>query len=378
MTHLHILVLFKERVRTRNRSFFDFVCGKHGNYQPAKHPYAVVNYLQKSDQAPLSFGEIPNPAEKKAGRSTGKGGTGSRRDVKSGTIAQALLSGSSTLQEILKADPGYYMLNKRKLEEFASVCRFLQLNASKQKWPTEWTYSGESLETQRIAEWFKLNIGVTRSLRQKQLFVHGPKEFFKSTVIELLRAFFTLYEIPTAEDFYDFYDDQTHDMAYLDEFKGQKQIQFLNRFLEGSHMTLRKKGTQGYKAKNMPVIITSNFSLEQCYAGALAKDPNKLDTLQSRLEDIELLQPLDSLGLAVALGLTPETFPAMKNWKPWTELCEVHARKQAEAAGIVIQCQPPRDPSPRPWKKRKTNFCSFCGMTEANCRCKSADESQEV
>ena len=369
MTHLHILVLFKKSFQTRSRSVFDFVCGKHGNYQPARSPYAVVNYLRKSDQAPLSFGEVPTPGEK-TGRSRGKrDGSGTPKESKSATFAQALLSGSSTLQEIMMADPGFYMQKKRQLEEFASLCKYQRMNASKLKWPTEWTYSGDSMETQRIAAWLQSNIGATRSLRQKQLYVHGPKEYCKSTVIELLRAFWRMYEIPKGEDFYDFYDDDQFDLAYMDEFKGHKQIQWMNQFLEGSHMTLRKKGAQVLKLKNLPVIVTSNFPLEQCYAGALAKDPNKLDTLQSRFEVIELLQPFDSLGLALALGLTPETFAAMKNWKPWTTLCEEALEREARSAGQVVQIAP-RDPSPRPWKKRRTDFCKFCGMTEANCRCK--------
>ena len=216
MTHLHILVLFKKSFQTRSRSVFDFVCGKHGNYQPARSPYAVVNYLRKSDQAPLSFGEVPKPGEK-TGRSKGKkDGSGTPKESKSAIFAQALLSGSSTLQEIMMADPGFYMQKKRQLEEFASLCKYQRMNASKLKWPTEWTYSGDSTETRRIAEWLRSNIGATRSLRQKQLFVHGPKEFCKSTVIELLRVFWRLYEIPKGEDFYDFYDDDQFDLAYMD------------------------------------------------------------------------------------------------------------------------------------------------------------------
>lgn len=371
MTHLHILVLFKKKFNTRNRSAFDFVCGKHGNYQPAKHQYAVVNYLRKSDQAPLSFGEIPNPALK-SGRSRGKAGSGTPSESKSATYAQGLLSGSLTLQEIMRTDPGFYMQKKRHLEDFDSACRFLQMNASKQKWPTELTYSGESLETQRIVEWLRSNIGVTRSLRQKQLYIHGPKEFFKSTVIELLQEFLTLYEIPKGEDFYDFYDDRVVDLAYMDEFKAHKPIQWLNQFLDGSRMTLRKKGSQYLKCKKIPVIIMSNFSLEQCYAGALAKDPNKLDTLLSRLEVIELLHPLDSLGLAKALGLTEETFAAMKSWKEWS-MASIATATDVSASSPTTEVQV------RPWKQRRTNFCKFCGMTEANCRCKSIDdESQEI
>lgn len=264
------------------------------------------------------------------------------------------------------ADPGFYMLKKRNLEEFDSACRFHAANSSKLKYPSEWTYSGPSVETQRIAEWLRSNIGVTRSLRQKQLFVHGPREFCKSTLIELLRAFFRLFEIPKGEDFYDFYDDRQHDLCYMDEFKGHKQIQWLNQFLDGSWMTLRKKGSQCIKMRNLPVIILANFPLEQCYAGVLAKDPNKLDTLHSRLEHIELLHPLDTLGLALALGLTPQTFDAMKSWKPWTP---------SDLVGITAIPSSPvleDEAQPRPWKVRRTQFCRFCGMTSANCSCKAA------
>jgi len=342
------------------------VCTKHGNYQPARSQFAVYNYLQKSDPAPLSFGEIQKPGTTRSGRpSKGKGGTGAPKESKSARYAQALLSGSLTLPEILTADPGFYMLKKRQLEEFDSACRFQQANASKLKWPQEWTYTGPSAETQRIAEWLSSNMNATRTLRQKQLYIHGPKEFFKTTIIELLRAFFTLYEIPEGEHFYDFYNDRTHDLSYMDEFKGQKQIQWLNQYLDGSWMTLRKKGSQCIKMRNLPVIITSNFPLEQCYAGALAKDPNKLDTLQSRLEVIELLQPLDSLGLALALGLTEETFSAMKLWKPWTP-------KDADETPPTPPLTPPQEEQrPRPWKVRRLDFCRFCGMTNANCRCKT-------
>lgn len=377
MTHLHILVLFHRAYQTRNRSAFDFVCGKHGNYQPAKHLYAVVNYLRKSDQAPLSFGQIPNPGEKKSGTSRGKTGSGSQKESKSMIHAKALLSGSSTLPAIMKADPGYYMLNKRKLEEFASACKYQRLNDSKLKWPQELIYSGDSLETQRIVEWLRSNIGCTRSLRQKQLFVHGPKRFCKSTLIELLRAFLRLYEIPKAEEFYDFYDDDQFDLAYMDEFKGHKQIQWFNQFLDGSLMTLRKKGAQILKVKNLPVVTTANFPMEKCYAAALEKDPNKLDTLLDRLEIVELTSPLDSLGLALALGLTSETFPAMRPWMPWATICEEAAEREARSSHTVVQVQPAPQQS---WAERKRNFCSFCGMSEKNCRCKEpeSDISEEM
>lgn len=82
------------------------------------------------------------------------------------------------------------------------------------------------------------------------------------------------------EDFYDFYSDDMH-LVSIDEFKGQKTIQFLNQFLDGQVMCLRQKGNQYLKCKNLPVIICSNYPLEECYKKAATT--GYLESLLSRL-----------------------------------------------------------------------------------------------
>lgn len=94
--------------------------------------------------------------------------------------------------------------------------------------------------------------------------------------------------MPLLEDFYDFYFDEKFDLVVLDEFKGQKTIQFLNLWLQGGDMTIRKKGSQYIKRKNLPMIILSNYSLDDCY-----KDQLKLSTLRARLLEIALTSPID-------------------------------------------------------------------------------------
>lgn len=75
------------------------------------------------------------------------------------------------------------------------------------------------------------------------------------------------FSIPTDEDYNDFYSDDC-DLAVLDEFRGQRTIQWLNQFLQGSMMTIKKKGTQTIKLKNVPTIILSNYPLEEVYTHA--------------------------------------------------------------------------------------------------------------
>lgn len=96
--------------------------------------------------------------------------------------------------------------------------------------------------------------------------------------------------MPMTEDFYDFYENNRFHLCLLDEFKAHKTIQFLNLWLQGSHLTLRIKGGQYLKTQNIPTIILSNYSLEECYHKA---DISKLITLENRLTIIKLTQPID-------------------------------------------------------------------------------------
>lgn len=98
-----------------------------------------------------------------------------------------------------------------------------------------------------------------------------------------------IYEIPKDEDFYDYWADDAYDVAILDEFKGQKKIQWLNAWLDGSPCTLRQKGAQYVKFYNVPTIIISNFSPHEVYKNS---DERKLAPLLDRLEVIEIQEEI--------------------------------------------------------------------------------------
>jgi len=81
----------------------------------------------------------------------------------------------------------------------------------------------------------------------------------------------------------------------MDEFKGQKTLQWMNEFRQGSKMTLRKKGSQYLKSKNIPVIILSNYSLSECYPKA-AND-GRLSTLEARLKVVQVEKFIQVYGI---------------------------------------------------------------------------------
>lgn len=304
--HLHMLVIFNKELRTRDRRLFDFVCGKHGDYRPARSPYAVSNYLRKEDANPLVYKDVPAAgsaeAQAQTARKRAREDGGNPKESKATIVAKLLLSGSTTTEVMMK-DPGYYLLQSRNIQAFASSAAILRLRESLIPWPGKLTYRGTCESTTVIIEWLNSNMACRRKFRAEQLFITGPLKCYKTTIVLLLRKFFAVYDIPKGEDFYDMYADDLWHLAFLDEFKGQKTIQWLNEWLQGGPMNLRQKGKQYLKLFNIPTIIVSNMTIPQIYANSLAKDPNKLETLESRLLQVHLSHALDIQGFAEALGL---------------------------------------------------------------------------
>lgn len=314
--HLHVLIRLQKPFSTRNPRCFDYVCGKHGNYQTVRSPQAVRNYLVKEDPSPILYGEVQTGYKRISTSSSRSSTDGSIKpsQSKATSIAKGFLSGQLTLSGLLVTDPGYYFLNRKKIEDFASLSAIHLERSSKLPMVLPLRYDGNCHQTRIIVDWLNSNIRSNRPFKAKQLYIHGSADSRKTTLLNLLTKFLSIYDIPKEEDFYDFYDDEAYDLVVMDEFKGQKMIQWLNLFLQGGLMTLRRKGSQYRKKANLPVMILANFTLEQCYAKALERDPNKLDTLQTRLQVVEVVQPLDTVGFARALGLNEQNYPEMIQW----------------------------------------------------------------
>lgn len=267
--HLHVFLQFKEKIRHSDKNYFDFIVGQHGNYQVAKNVRKCVEYVTKAGNYLAKGIDVQSICKKQA--------------PKNETVAKMLHDGKS-LSDIDKEHPGYVMINKRKIEEYASWIECERSKKNKIDWIPP-SLEGLTDSNLKIAEWISKNIRQTRAFKAPQLYIHGPRNLGKTSLIEWLEKSLSVYHMPMTEEFYDLYSDD-FDIVVLDEFKGQKTIQFLNQFLQGSAMPIRKKGSQGMKYKNLPVVILSNYSLSECYQKA-AND-GRLSTLECRLEIVEV------------------------------------------------------------------------------------------
>lgn len=146
-----------------------------------------------------------------------------------------------------------------------------------------------------LVEWVNSNVCQPRPFRSPQLYLHGPPRTGKTSFLRLLEERIRIYYFPSDEDFYDDYDDDTYDLILFDEFKAQKTIQVLNRWLDGQTLSVRKKGSQGLKRKNLPFVILSNYAPHDAYPKA-ALD-GRIDSFIDRLKVVEVktMLPLDQV-----------------------------------------------------------------------------------
>lgn len=143
-----------------------------------------------------------------------------------------------------------------------------------------------------------------RVMKEKQLWISSEPNCQKTTFVLALEKFFKTYWMPF-EDFDDFYSDDMYDMAVFDEFKGQRTLQWMNLWLQGSPMVVRFKGGQYFKMLNIPTIILSNFEPDQAYHNL---PPLSIKALLSRLLVVRVGQG-DLLKLMKVMGCADVTDP---------------------------------------------------------------------
>ena len=254
--HLHAIVQFVDRLDLKNANpVLDALTGKHGNYQSVKSAKKVLRYVCKDGQY-ITHGEVPDFAEKAKIQDT---------------LAKLVLEEGQTYAQLVRREPGYCMLQKRKLEEFIGWSKRQKLAEALIPWRCL-TPKSSSYVHQALWTYLRENVLVPRLPRQNQLWLSGLPGVGKSRFLSYLRARLRVYEMPRDEDFYDDYEDGCFDLVVIDEFKSHKKIQFLNAWADGQPLPLRKKGSQAVKTDNLPLIICSNYSIEECYKDGVGRD----------------------------------------------------------------------------------------------------------
>lgn len=273
--HLHVVVAFEESIRTRCSNFFDFVCGKHPNIQDCRSVKKCVLYVAKHGRYVTSINFPTELLSEKSSKST--------------ALAGRLIGGCS-VQDVMKEDPGFFLLNKRKIEDMHA---YLQRKNTKTLSP--WTpivINNQWPVPQRsIANWLNENLFQTRPYGAKDLYIFGPTGIGKTSLLIWLSQFCRIYQMPS-EDFYDHYEDEDYDLVTYDEFRAGKPVEFLNQWCQAYSQPLKKKGMAAYiKKRHVPTIFVSNYSIRGNYHVMNDKDPSSLDPLERRLVQVEILSP---------------------------------------------------------------------------------------
>lgn len=204
----------------------------------------------------------------------------------SSKIALAIADGA-TLEDVFAEYPGFVLMNKRKIEDLSAWQTSLSLKRVKIAFPGV-QYYGEDLQTQSVCDWLSRNLTGDREFKSPQLWLYGPPDSRKTTLCRKLETYFHTYWTPNSELFYDGFDD-SYDLVVMDEFREGKPSEWLNLWLEGSYMMVRRKGLAPVsKRRNQPVIVCSNFLPQQLYG-----EPTALACLQARVIVIRLENPLD-------------------------------------------------------------------------------------
>lgn len=197
------------------------------------------------------------------------------------------LRGGGSIAQVSESNPGFVLLNLAKIRTYKSWLEAQE--PAKEPWPEKLDYFGPGLENLIILDWLESNIRQPRPFKAKQLWIHGGPDLGKTSLVNYLRRFLRIYMFPLDELFFDTYDDD-YDLIVLDEFNAQVPITHLNKWLDGQHTTLRIKGGQIIKRKNLPVLILSNHSPADCYRNANTK--LVFEALLTRLLVIEVTDPL--------------------------------------------------------------------------------------
>lgn len=272
--HLHLAIALTKPYRARNHSLLDSLTATHGNYQAMKKPTECLRYIIK-DGDYIEHNINVNDFLKAAG---------AKRTTVMAKIAHQIAAGT-TIMEIDEQFPQVMIMHRRKIEDYMEW----KARAAPPQLPP-WTPVPIDLampfQDAQIATWLNANVlQKKRDPAATHLYIHGSTALGKTTLVSRLAKWLRIYYIPPDEDNYDAYQDGAYDIAFLDEFKGQKTIQWLNAWLQGHPFPLKRRFASTLKKDNLPTIIVSNYTLKEVYKKV---DDQRLATLERRLTCIHV------------------------------------------------------------------------------------------
>ena len=259
--HIHVALQLTRACHLRGRSGMDRLDGlveppAHGNYQAARNFPDVVIYCAK-DGNYVSYPEEWNvDAWIEAKRR--------KKHPKSFIMATMVREGRD-MKELEDYDAGFFMMHKRQIFDYAEYTQRNKARRIERSWSFVDTME-LNLGTQclSVALWLNNNVMTDRAFKQEQLYIHGPANVGKTTLVLELESFCRVYHFGY-ETYHDDFDDD-FDLLFLDEYASQLTISFVNKLLEGAPMPIPRKGLPAFqKRKRTPVIMAANKPITEQY-----------------------------------------------------------------------------------------------------------------
>lgn len=279
--HIHLVFQLNDAVNIRDPHYFDRICGKHGNYQTCRTFLRSVLYVGKLGNfliEGMDYAALEKAVAKK-------------KSSKSDTIAKDVMAGK-TLKDICLKEPGYFMTQQRKIQEFQSFWS-MQLNSESPLLPWAGCEACDKMSPPNamLADW------LNRALDSKKppglfkgVWICGETGIGKSRFLSDIRKYVPMFQIPCDRDWFDGFEDKIYRLSYLDEYgkqdqRSHKPYTWLNSWVDPYPLKLNRRGMCPYeKREPLPTIICSNFTPEQVYMELLNQNGNAFQAMKRRWE----------------------------------------------------------------------------------------------
>lgn len=267
--HLHICIEYNQKQSTRNCFFFDWIVeshipadyNKHANFGVVKSMPGWVSYIHDPQKRIAGYHWPPslNIEEYVAALRLGKS---KKLDV----ICAKIMDGELTIDELKYCNPGIWIHYHDRLERWLEAIKDDDRTYALLEWK-QLAHVRNNRETNDIIDWLNQNIKQPRHRKQKQLWITSPPDYNKGRLVDdFLGQYLRICYASQCEDFLDGYADGKYDLIVFDDVQPKIwHAAYLSKILEGGVCRVKIKGKQVIKRDCLPVIITSNFAMEQLF-----------------------------------------------------------------------------------------------------------------
>lgn len=254
--HLHALVKLSARTRVYHEEL-DRIVGKHGNYQRARSILHCVRYCAKDDDYYAYKINISNYLNASDTSHSAKA-----------TLVFNMIQDGCNLKQVYDVYPDFAFNNKAKIEDWIEY--FAELDDVMEEleaWPIDKLIQDSLTATPNdyeINDWLQKNVRIPRVLGQKHLYIWGLTGLGKTTLYHALEKHLTVYLMPT-DKWHPLYHNKKYDLVICDDFKGDQPLTFMNKFMDGLHLYLQKKGGGTIYRDFLPMIVFANLAPKDVY-----------------------------------------------------------------------------------------------------------------